>query len=55
MSRFSNSGLRQYESLAIQAQRVLEDIDQAVRSLKSNPSQVIWGAKQTLPEYRSGQ
>ncbi|MBV9289045.1 MAG: MCE family protein [Hyphomicrobiales bacterium] len=55
LSRFSNSGLRQYESLAIQAQRVLDDIDQAVRSLKSNPSQVIWGAKQTLPEYRSGQ
>ena len=55
LSRFSNSGLRQYESLAIQGQRVLDDIDQAVRSFKSNPSQIIWGAKQTLPEYRSGQ
>src|SRR5208283_2320837 len=28
LSRFSNSGLRQYEALAVQGQRVLEDIDQ---------------------------
>src|SRR5271157_1278398 len=55
LSRFSNSGLRQYEALAIQAQRVLEDIDQAVRSFKQNPSQVIFGARPTLPEYRGGQ
>ncbi|MBV8223239.1 MAG: hypothetical protein JO293_07745 [Candidatus Eremiobacteraeota bacterium] len=55
LSRFSNSGLRQYESLAIQAQRVLDDVDQAVRSFKANPSQIIWGGKQTLPEYRNGQ
>ena len=55
LSRFSNSGLRQYEALAIQAQRVLEDIDQAVRSFKQNPSQVIFGARPSLPEYRGGQ
>ena len=55
LSRFTNSGLRQYESLAIQGQRVLDDVDQAVRSFKSNPSQIIWGARQTLPDYRGGQ
>ncbi len=55
LNRFSNSGLRQYEALAIQGQRVLEDIDQTVRSLKQNPSQIIWGAKPSLPEYRGGQ
>ena len=37
LNRFSNSGLRQYEALAIQGQRVLEDIDQTVRSFKQNP------------------
>ena len=55
LSRFSNSGLRQYEALAIQGQRVLEDIDRAVRSFERNPSQVIFGAKPSLPEYRGGQ
>ena len=55
LSRFSNSGLRQYEALAVQGQRVLEDIDQAVRSFKQNPGQVIWGAKPSLPEYHGAQ
>ncbi len=55
LNRFSNSGLRQYEALAVQGQRVLEDIDQTVRSFKQNPSQLIWGAKPSLPEYRTGQ
>jgi phospholipid/cholesterol/gamma-HCH transport system substrate-binding protein len=55
LNRFSNSGLRQYEALAIQGQRVLEDIDQTVRSFKQNPSQLIWGARSSLPEYRAGQ
>src|SRR5271165_3393773 len=55
LSRFSNSGLRQYEALAVQGQRVLEDIDQTVRSFKQNPSQIIWGARPSLPDYRGGQ
>ncbi|HZZ60554.1 MAG TPA: MlaD family protein [Roseiarcus sp.] len=55
LNRFSNSGLRQFEALAIQGQRVLEDIDQTVRSFKQNPSQLIWGAKPSLPEYRARQ
>jgi phospholipid/cholesterol/gamma-HCH transport system substrate-binding protein len=55
LNRFSNSGLRQYEALAVQGQRVLDDIDAAVRSFKQNPSQLIFGAKPSLPEYRGGQ
>src|SRR5271165_1518869 len=55
LNRFSNSGLRQYEALAVQGQRVLDDIDAAVRSFKQNPSQLIFGAKPSLPEYHGGQ
>ncbi len=55
LNRFSNSGLRQYEALAIQGQRVLDDIDRAVRSFERNPGQVIFGAKPSLPEYRGAQ
>ena len=55
LTHFSNSGLRQYEALAVQGQRVLEDIDQTVRSFKQNPSQIIWGARPSLPDYHGGQ
>jgi phospholipid/cholesterol/gamma-HCH transport system substrate-binding protein len=55
LNRFSSSGLRQYEALAVQGQRVLDDIDRTVRSFERNPSQIIWGAKPSLPEYRGGQ
>jgi len=55
LSRFSNSGLREYEALAIEGRRVLDDIDRAVRSFERNPSQVIFGSKPSLPEYHGGQ
>ena len=51
LSRFSNTGLRQYEALAVQGQRVLDDVDRVVRSLERNPTQLIWGTKPSLPEY----
>ncbi len=53
VSRFSGSGLRQYEALAVDGRRTLDDISRAVRSLEKNPSQIIFGAKPTLPEYKA--
>ena len=55
LTRFSNSGLREYEALAIEGRRTLDDIDRAVRSLERNPGQVIFGSKPSLPEYHGGQ
>jgi phospholipid/cholesterol/gamma-HCH transport system substrate-binding protein len=55
LNRFSNSGLREYETLAIEARRTVDDIDRAVRSLERNPSQIIFGSKTSLPEYHGGQ
>ena len=55
LSRFSNSGLRQYEALAVQGQRVLDDIDRVVRSFSANPGQLIWVSRPGLPEYRGQQ
>jgi phospholipid/cholesterol/gamma-HCH transport system substrate-binding protein len=55
LSRFTNSGLREYEALAIEARRTVQDIDGVVRSLGRNPSQVIFGSKPSLPEYHGGQ
>ncbi len=55
LSRFSNSGLREYEALAVEGRRAIDDIDRAVRSLERNPNQLIFGGKPALPEYHGGQ
>ena len=55
LSRFSNTGLREYEALAIEGRRAVEDIDRVVRSIGQNPSQVIFGSRPSLPEYHGGQ
>ncbi len=55
LNRFSNSGLREYEALAIDGRRTINDIDRFVHSLSNNPSQVIFGAKPSLPDYHAGQ
>jgi phospholipid/cholesterol/gamma-HCH transport system substrate-binding protein len=55
LTRFTNTGLREYEALAIEGRRTVEDVDRVVRSLGQNPSQVIFGSRPSLPEYRGGQ
>jgi len=55
LARFTNTGLREYEALAIEGRRTVEDIDRVVRSLGQNPSQVIFGSRPSLPEYHGGQ
>jgi phospholipid/cholesterol/gamma-HCH transport system substrate-binding protein len=53
IARFSGSGLRQYEALAIDGRKTLDDISRAVRSLEKDPSQIIFGGKPQLPEYKA--
>ena len=53
VARFSGSGLRQYEALATDGRKTLDDISRAVRSLERDPSQIIFGAKPALPEYKA--
>jgi phospholipid/cholesterol/gamma-HCH transport system substrate-binding protein len=55
LSRFTNTGLREYEALGVEARRTVQDIDGVVRSLGRNPSQVIFGSRPSLPEYHGGQ
>src|SRR5271155_1538537 len=55
LSRFVNSGLREYEALAVEGRRTVDDIDSWVRSFERNPSQLIFGSKPSLPEYHGGQ
>jgi phospholipid/cholesterol/gamma-HCH transport system substrate-binding protein len=55
LSRFVNSGLREYEALAVEGRRTVDDVDRVVRSFERNPSQLIFGSKPSLPEYHGGQ
>lgn len=45
LTRFATSGLREYESLAIDGRKTIADLDRLLRSLESNPSQIIFGAR----------
>jgi phospholipid/cholesterol/gamma-HCH transport system substrate-binding protein len=51
---FSNTGLREYEALAIDGRRTVNDLDRVLRGFERNPSELIFGAKPTLPEYHGG-
>ncbi len=50
LNRFSEPGLRQYENLAVDGRKAAESFDRAVRSLERDPSQVIFGPSQSVPE-----
>jgi phospholipid/cholesterol/gamma-HCH transport system substrate-binding protein len=51
VTKFTGSGLRQYEALASDARRTLDDMNRTLRSLEKNPQQLIFGKKPALPEY----
>ena len=51
INRFSGSGLRQYEALAADGRKTLEQFNQAVRSLENNPQQFLFGKSSQIPEY----
>jgi len=51
LTRFTGSGLREYEALAVDGRRTVNDLDRVLRNFDRNPSEVIFGAKPALPEY----
>ncbi|WP_294532403.1 MlaD family protein [uncultured Rhodoblastus sp.] len=52
LSRFANTGLRQYEGLAVDGRRTLQDVGHAVRQLERDPQSILFGPKPALPEYK---
>lgn len=54
LTRFSTSGLREYEALAIDGRRTINDFDRVLRSFERNPNELIFGAKPALPEFHGG-
>lgn len=51
LTRFSNTGLREYQALAADGRRTLEILSQAIRSIEQNPQQFIFGKRQQIPDY----
>ena len=51
VKNFTGPGLRQYEALAVDARKTLDEINRTMRSFGKNPEQVIFGAKPSVPEY----
>ncbi len=51
INRVTGPAVRQYEALAGDARRALDEVNRAVRSLEKNPQQLIFGAKPQVPEY----
>ena len=45
LNHFSSSGLRQYEGLAVDGRKALQDLDVVIRSVQENPQQFIFGKK----------
>jgi phospholipid/cholesterol/gamma-HCH transport system substrate-binding protein len=52
IKNFSQSGLRQYEQLAVDARKTVDALDKAVRNFDRDPSQVIFGPSSALPEVK---
>lgn len=55
LNHFTSAGLRQYEALAVDGRKTLQEINSAVRSIEDNPQQFIFGKKQPpqVPEVSS--
>lgn len=51
LNRFTGSGLRQYEALAADGRRTLDEINRTLRSLERNPQQLLFGRRPATPEY----
>lgn len=52
LNRFAASGLRQYEGLAVDGRKTLQDVDSTVKQLKRDPQSIIFGPKPALPDYQ---
>jgi phospholipid/cholesterol/gamma-HCH transport system substrate-binding protein len=52
LTKFTGSGLREWEQLAVDGRKTLAQLDRAVRNLDRNPSRVLFGGSgSSVPEY----
>jgi phospholipid/cholesterol/gamma-HCH transport system substrate-binding protein len=51
LSRFSGSGLREWEALAVDGRRAISELERTVKNLDRNPQRVLFGGGSSVPEY----
>ena len=52
VTRFTGSGLREWEALAVDGRRTLSELERAVKNLDKNPQRVLFGGSGgSVPEY----
>jgi phospholipid/cholesterol/gamma-HCH transport system substrate-binding protein len=49
LTRFSNSGLREWEKLAVDGRRAISILEQAVKNIDQNPSRLLFGGAPARP------
>lgn len=49
LARFSQSGLREWERLAVDGRRAISTLEQTVRNIDQNPSRLLFGGAPTQP------
>jgi phospholipid/cholesterol/gamma-HCH transport system substrate-binding protein len=55
INRVTGPALRDYEALASDGRRTLTEINRTLRSFQSNPQQLLFGQKSSIPEYQGRQ
>ncbi len=51
LNRFANTGLPQYEGLAVDGRKTIKDVDHAVKTIERDPQSILFGRKPALPDY----
>ncbi len=51
LTRFTGTGLQQYQNLAVEAQKSLNELNRVLRGIERNPQQFITGPKANIPQY----
>jgi len=49
LTRFSNTGLREWERLAVDGRRAISTLEQAVKNIDQNPSRLLFGGAPARP------
>jgi phospholipid/cholesterol/gamma-HCH transport system substrate-binding protein len=52
LTRFTGSGLREFQALSADGRRTLGEIERTVKNFDRNPQRLIFGGGKTVPEFR---
>jgi phospholipid/cholesterol/gamma-HCH transport system substrate-binding protein len=52
INRFTGTGLREYEALANESRKTLNEVNRTLKNIERNPQQLIFGGKPSIPEYK---